>query len=223
MLTSLRSTLALPLVMLLMSGCASLPDNSNNTPSYAIAPGDTETSQLGKSATQFRQGQGNKTGAYLLSTGLDGFAARGVLANAAEKSLDVQYYLYHNDDTGLSLTKLLLDAAERGVKVRILVDDMDLNNRDGGVAGLNTHPNIEIRIFNPFSRNTFRLTQMLSRFGSVTRRMHNKTFIADNQFAIVGGRNVGDEYFDVNPDNAFGDLDALVVGPAVSEISTSFD
>ncbi len=142
---------------------------------------------------------------------------------AAENSLDLQYYLYHDDTSGGLLTVELWRAAERGVRIRLLVDDMDMSGRDKPLATLNAHPNIQIRIFNPFIRGKARAGQYLSRFGSVTRRMHNKALIADNQLAIIGGRNIGDEYFDANPNLAFGDLDVALTPPAAHEVSEQFD
>ena len=126
--------------------------------------------------------------------------ARALLVLGAQRSIDAQYYLYHNDLVGSLFSDQLIKAADRGVRVRLLVDDMDLEGRDLGVAVMDTHPNIEIRIFNPFSRNTGRKVQFLTRFGSVTRRMHNKSLTVDNQVTILGGRNIGNEYFDADPD-----------------------
>jgi len=160
---------------------------------------------------------------FLLGNGLDAFVARAVLANVAERSIDVQYYLYHNDLVGSLLSYSLLKAADRDVRVRMLLDDMGLKGRGMTIATFDSHPNIEIRIFNPFNRNVFREIQFLTRFGGVTRRMHNKSFTIDNQSTIVGGRNIGNEYFDADPDLAFGDLDVIAIGPVVQEVSTSFD
>ncbi len=120
-------------------------------------------------------------------------------------------------------TDQLLKAADRGVRVRLLVDDMDLEGRDLGVAVADSHPNMEVRIFNPFSRKTGRISQFVTRMGSVTRRMHNKTFTLDNQATILGGRNIGDEYFEADPDLAFADLDVLAIGPVVKKVSAAFD
>lgn len=117
----------------------------------------------------------------------------------------------------------LIKAADRGVRVRLLVDDMDLEGRDLGSSVLDSHPNIEVRIFNPFSRKTGRVLQFVTRFGKVTRRMHNKSFTVNNQATVVGGRNIGDEYFDAHPDMAFADLDVYAIGPVVGEVSSSFD
>jgi putative cardiolipin synthase len=116
-----------------------------------------------------------------------------------------------------------MKAADRGVRVRLLVDDMDLKGRDLGVVIADSHPNMEIRIFNPFSRRTGRISQFITRMGSVTRRMHNKAFIVDNQRVILGGRNIGNEYFEADPDVAFADLDVLAIGPVVREASDAFD
>ena len=120
-------------------------------------------------------------------------------------------------------TGYLVRAADRGVRVRLLVDDMDLAGRDLNAAIIDSHPNIEIRILNPFSRKTSRYTQFLTRYGSVTRRMHNKTFTVDNQATILGGRNIGNEYFEADPDLEFQDLDVLAIGPVADKVSASFD
>ncbi len=149
--------------------------------------------------------------------------ARALLAHYAKRSLDVQYYLYHDDLVGRLFTNQLLKAADRGVRFRLLVDDMDMAGRDLGAVVMDSHPNIEVRIFNPFCRKTSRLSQFVTRMGSVTRRMHNKSFTVDNQVAILGGRNIGNEYFDADPDLTFADLDVIVIGPVVEEASTAFD
>jgi len=159
---------------------------------------NTEDTAFGRDHAEERAAHPGKSGFHLLSNGLDAFVARAVLSHYAERSIDVQYYLYHNDLVGRLFTDLLLKAADRGVRVRLLVDDMDLGGRDLGAAALDSHPNIEVRIFNPFSRNVGRTFQFISRYGSVTRRMHNKTFTVDNQVAILGGRNIGNEYFDAD-------------------------
>ncbi|MEN8175578.1 MAG: phospholipase D family protein [Pseudomonadota bacterium] len=208
---------------LVLGGCSTLPKDVERPPSHAYT--DTADTALGRSVDQ--QGAGHRqpgeSGFLLLGSGLDAFVARAVLANAAERSLDAQYYLWHNDLTGTLFIDQLVKAADRGVRVRLLVDDMDLGGRTLGAAVLESHPNIEVRLFNPFSRNSLRAPQLITRFGSVTRRMHNKSFTVDNQAAILGGRNIGDEYFDANPDIAFTDMDVMVIGPVVDEVSASFD
>ncbi len=136
-----------------------------------------------------------------------------VLAEAAQRSLDVQYYIWHDDLTGRLFADALLRAADRGVRVRVLVDDVGTKANDETLLTLDAHPNIEIRLFNPVASRIFRGLGMLSDFSRTNRRMHNKAFVADNQRAILGGRNIGDEYFEAHGDVAFGDLDVLDARP----------
>ena len=202
-------------------GCASLPENTNRPESFVYP--DTSDTYLGRELANDIAAHPGKSGFVPLSSGLDAFVARAVLAHLAEKSIDAQYYLFHNDLTGHLFLDQLIKAADRGVRVRLLVDDMDLAGRDFGAAMLDSHPNMEIRLFNPFSRETSRLSQFVTRLGSVTRRMHNKSFTVDNQVTILGGRNIGDEYFEAQPDLAFADLDVMAIGPVVARVSGSFD
>ena len=208
-------------VISLIAGCATLPKDFDRPESYALT--DTEKTAFAKVKTREREAHPGKSGFLLLGRGLDAFVARAVLSNYAERSIDVQYYLYHKDLVGRLFTDLLFKAADRGVRVRLLVDDMDLAGRDVGAVAMDSHPNIEVRIFNPFSRNVGRTSQFVTRLGSVTRRMHNKTFTVDNQVTILGGRNIGNEYFDADPDLAFADLDVMAIGPVVKEVSSVFD
>ena len=209
------------LTLMSLSSCATLPENFTRTESYAIT--HTAQTTLGRMMADDLAANPGLSGFLPLGNGLDAFVARAVLASIAERSIDVQYYLYHDDLVGYLFTEQLIKAADRGVRVRILVDDMGLGGRDLGTAVLDSHPNVEVRIFNPFSRNTARASQFLTRMGSVTRRMHNKSFLVDNQATILGGRNIGNEYFEADPDLAFADLDVLAVGPVVSDVSTVFD
>ncbi len=209
------------LIPFLMTGCATLPVDFERPASYAFT--DTDNTRFGKAQINERADHPGKSGFLLLGSGLDAFVARAVLAHYAERSIDAQYYLLHNDLVGTLFIDLLLKAADRGVRVRLLVDDMDLEGRDLGAAVLDSHPNMEVRLFNPFSRKTSRISQFLTRLGSVTRRMHNKSFTVDNQVTILGGRNIGDEYFEADPDMAFADLDVLAIGPVAREVSVSFD
>lgn len=214
-------TLLLIFVVLVFQGCATLPDNSLREHEPALVS-DWAKSNFLPLMEEYHDHPG-MTGVYPLSDGLDAFAARAGIINLATTSLDVQYYLFHDDLTGRLITYLLYRAAERGVWVRILVDDMGMAGRDMAVKELASHPNIQVRYFNPFSRNTGRIIQLATRFGSVTRRMHNKSLTADNAVSIVGGRNIGDEYFSANPVIEFGDLDVLLAGAVVPEISASFN
>jgi len=214
-------------VVLLITSCASLPDNSQRQASYALNPEATAVSVLGKGVSRQREqsevDDAEQSGMLLLGDGQEALIARAALARQAERTLDVQYYLFHEDLSGGVLSYELWQAAERGVRVRVLLDDLSLGGRDDALATLNAHPNVNVRLFNPFIRGKSRTGQLLSRFGSVTRRMHNKAFIADNQLAIIGGRNIGDEYFGANPNMAFGDLDVMLTNPAAQSVSEEFD
>jgi putative cardiolipin synthase len=216
-----RQLLAVIGLCVVMAGCSTLPKDFARTESYALD--NTSDTYLGKRYGPKLALHPGKSGVVLLDNGLDAFVARVVLAEKAERSIDSQYYLYHRDQTGRIFTHQLIKAADRGVRVRLLVDDMDQAGRDLGAAALDQHPNIEVRLFNPFSRNSPRTVQLLTRFGKVTRRMHNKSLTIDQQVSVLGGRNIGDEYFDATRDKNFTDLDALVIGPVVEEVSTSFD
>jgi putative cardiolipin synthase len=212
--------LGIPLIVLL-TGCATLPTDIDRPVSTAIA--DTDDTLLGRSFQDGKAAHPGQSGFLLLSSGLDAFVARAVLAHKAERSIDAQYYLFHDDLTAALFLDQLIKAADRGVRVRLLVDDMDLAGRELGTAIIDSIPNFELRIFNPFSRNVARLPQFITRFGSVTRRMHNKSFTVDGQATILGGRNIGNEYFEADPDLAFSDLDVLAIGPVADEVSASFD
>lgn len=215
------SKLLIAAVVLLMTGCAGLPENTSREASFALQ--DTEDTTIGRASAHHEKKHPGKSGFILLDNGLDAFVARAVVAEVAERSLDLQYYLYHNDLVGSLLAYSLLRAADRGVRVRILLDDMGLAGRDINISMIASHPNIQIRIFNPFSREYFRVIQFLTRFGDVTRRMHNKSFTVDNTLTIVGGRNIGNEYFNADPEMAFGDLDVIAIGNVVEKVSESFD
>jgi putative cardiolipin synthase len=204
-----------------MTGCASLPRNVDRPHSMALA--DTGNTRLGRALAPLAAANAGKTGIHTLSNGRDAFAARVVLARGAERSLDVQYYIWHPDTSGGLLADELWRAAERGVRVRLLLDDNNTRGMDEAIAALDAHPNIEVRLFNPYANRGWRLGELAWDFARVNRRMHNKSFTADNQASIVGGRNVGDEYFGANSPVEFADLDVLAIGAVVPEISASFD
>jgi len=215
--------LMMAVALLALMGCASLPDNVERPLSNAYT--DTDDTRLARASRVHENERelAGESGFLLLGNGLDAFTARAILADAAERSIDAQYYLLHDDLTGKLFVDRLIRAADRGVRVRLLVDDMDLGGRTLGAALLDSHPNIEVRLFNPFIRNSSRTTQLVTGFGSVTRRMHNKSFTVDNQAAIIGGRNIGDEYFGADREIDFTDVDVLLIGPVVEEVSMSFD
>jgi len=213
--------------VLLATACASLPPASayHRTTSHAL-PASTRT-PLGDALAAPERAHPGESGFRLLPTGTDSLQMRVALARAATKTLDMQYYIANEDTTGKLLLAAALYAADRGVRVRMLVDDLNFHDIDSLMAALNTHPNIQIRVFNPFgsAHETMfrRTTNLFTNIDSFTRRMHNKAMIVDNQLAIVGGRNLGDEYFSASPTLQFKDLDVLAAGPIVEPISKSFD
>ncbi len=217
----LGDLLLLCCLLSLVTSCASLPPNVPKEPTLAIT--DTSQTRLGEIYSTLENQNPEESGFFLLSGGLDAFTARLQLCQLADISIDAQYYMVHSDLTGAMFVDQLVKAADRGVKVRLLIDDMDLEGRDKVLATLASHPQITVKVFNPFDRRTLRMLQYVTGFGSVTRRMHNKSFTVDNQVTIVGGRNIGDEYFDADPSLQFGDLDLLSVGPIVQDVSRSFD
>ena len=208
-------------LVITLAGCASLPREVNRPHSKALA--DTGSTRLGRALAPVVAANPGKTGIHALSNARDAFAARAVLARAAERSLDVQYYIWHPDTSGGLLAEELWRAAERGVRVRLLLDDNNTRGMDEAIAALDAHPSIEVRLFNPYANRGWRLGELAWDFARVNRRMHNKSFTADNQASIVGGRNVGDEYFGADSPVAFADLDVLAIGAVVPEISASFD
>lgn len=193
------------------------------TPSYAIqAP---ESTTMGKIFQPHLEAHPKKNAFLLLESGLDAFAARMILAQRAEKSLDVQYYIFHGDDTGRLFINELLTAADRGVRVRLLVDDLKSFGYEEAALDLSAHPNFEIRFFNPF-RYRGAMAKWLNYLFEQKRmdhRMHNKVFIADNLVGVVGGRNIGDEYFEAQEELSFNDLDIIFAGPETQKASQSFD
>ena len=160
---------------------------------------------------------------YPLTQGMDAFGARLSLMDQAEKSIDAQYFLMKPDSAGLVFSAELLQAADRGVRVRFLLDDIFTTVDDRGLILLNEHPNIEMRIFNPIARKGIYAFNYAGHFKLANRRMHNKSFTVDNQVAVVGGRNIAEEYFQLDTTGEFIDFDMLVTGPIVKEVSAAFD
>ena len=165
----------------------------------------------------------DESGLVALHDGRDSLAARVLLADAATRTLDVQYYIWRNDLSGIMLFEALRRAADRGVRVRLLLDDNNTAGMDATLAALDSHPRIEIRLFNPFRQRRWRWLGLLTDFSRLNRRMHNKSFTADAQATIVGGRNIGDEYFDAGKQALFVDLDVLGVGPVADAVEQDFE
>jgi putative cardiolipin synthase len=203
--------------------CSTIPLNYPRTETHAYAYKDTRQTVLGRQLAGDLRAHPGQSAFLPLVEGTDALAARLGLAQSAEKSLDIQYYIWRGDTTGMAVAYTLLQAADRGVRVRLLLDDLQASVHDPALLALDQHPHIQVRMFNPSAARYFKGFELMSRFDKLNRRMHNKSFIADNQMAIVGGRNIGDEYFNANPEVDFSDFDVLAIGPVVPEISATFD
>ncbi len=212
---------ALLALSLALTSCSSLPPLEGRVASTSFV--QTDDTRLGKALMPLTMAHPGLAGIHALADGRDAFAARAVLAQAADRSLDVQYYIWRDDTTGQLMFDALRSAAERGVRVRLLLDDNNTAGLDGALAALDVHPMIEVRLFNPNGIRSVRAAGMAADFMRLNRRMHNKSFTADNQVTIIGGRNVGDEYFGAAGEISFADLDVIAAGPVVRAVSDDFD
>ena len=217
-----RLKIAIALIAVALVGaCASLPEDYARTESSAIE--DYYDTSIGSRWQPHEQANPGKSGFLIIPSGRNAFNIRVSMTDLSEKSLDVQVYIWERDKTGRIFADRLIKAADRGVRVRLLVDDLGLGADDDAVAAMNAHPNIEIRLFNPFANRTNKALDFLVDWNRVNHRMHNKVIIADNSLAVVGGRNMGDHYFGVKEKTNFRDLDIAAVGPIVRDISDAFD
>ena len=207
-----------------LAGCATVDFDYPKQESIAMENTGTADTYLGKQLHNLKdEHPEGESGFVPLADGIDALAVRLLLARRAEKTIDAQYYLLKDGITGRAFVLSMLRAADRGVRVRILLDDMFTSGYDAGMAGLDSHENIEIRIFNPFASRSARLWDGVTGFSRINRRMHNKSFTVDSQVTLIGGRNIADEYFGAREDAKFGDLDVLGIGPVVKDISDTFD
>jgi putative cardiolipin synthase len=217
----------LVLAIAFLAGCATLPPGSDAPKTVSSALAHPEETKLGKQLEATIQANRGNSGFRMLSVGVDGFLTRVQMANAAERTLDLQYYIFRADETGKLLTEAILRAADRNVRVRVLIDDADKVDGDEQLVTLDAHPRIEIRIFNPFAyRGNEKLPRSVEFLFDAARldyRMHNKLFVVDNAIAVVGGRNIGDQYFQIDPQSQFGDEDVFAAGPIVKDLSATFD
>lgn len=212
------------IVLALLGGCATLPERPQVPVMSSIAP--AADAPLDRAVEEAEARHPGASGFRLVIEGMEAFVIRAQSARLAARTLDVQTYIWHDDATGRYLAQTLLEAADRGVRVRLLVDDLDARGKNVGFAALAAHPNIEVRMFNPFASRSGKVSlasEGLRHFGRINRRMHNKSWIADNRIALVGGRNLGNEYFTASHEVNFVDLDFAMVGPVVRDISASFD
>ena len=217
-----KPLLALVLLASFLGGCASL--DVQREPSQALPANDSAFGRSVQAQAASHQGQ---SGFRLLSDSTEAFTARAELIRNAQRSLDLQYYIIHDGISTRMLANELLKAADRGVRVRILIDDTTSDGLDFIIATMAAHPQIQIRVFNPLNlgRSTG-VTRTMGRLFNLSRqhrRMHNKLWLADNSMAIVGGRNLGDEYFDAEPNLNFTDIDMLGAGPVAEQLGHSFD
>ncbi len=214
-------SLILSATLILITGCATV--SFDQAKSYSQAFTDTEHTELSQYAANKTEQQEGLSSFYPLKQGMDALGVRLRLAEKAEKSIDLQYFLMKNDTAGTVIANALLKAADRGVRVRFLLDDLFTTVPDDSFLLINQHPNIEIRIFNPVSRIGVSAFNFIWHFDQANRRMHNKSFTVDNVISVVGGRNIADEYFNLKAESVFVDFDVLAVGPIAGEISQSFD
>jgi putative cardiolipin synthase len=205
-----------------IGGCASV-DFGDIAKTESRAYTDTDDTSVGVYMNELVAQNPGKSAFLLQADGIDALATRILMSARAEYSIDAQYYFINNDDTSRLFLGAMLAAADRGVRVRLLLDDILTTGYDQGMLALDSHPNFEIRLFNPFLRRQSRWVDVVLGFKRVNRRMHNKSFTVDNQFTIIGGRNIGAEYFAGRSDMNFGDIDVAAFGPVVQDVSNMFD
>ena len=205
-----------------MPACSTLPKQTPQPMEYAF---DTETEQtsLAKIVEPLREQNPNLTGYHILYDPLEALAARIHLIDKAEKTLDLQYYIWDNDRIGSLALYSIIKAADRGVKVRLLMDDNNAKKMEGIYLALDQHQNIDVKLYNPYRFRHYRAMDMVLDLKRINRRMHNKSFIADNQISLIGGRNMSNQYYNVSDNYQFSDVDVMLVGSASDEIIHSFD
>ncbi len=208
-----------------VSSYGRLARRASGPPAHALIVGDDETA-IDRIVAPLLHGRDGQSGVVLLADNLQAFTLRAASARQAGRSLDLQYYYWLDDLTGGLLLREVIAAADRGVRVRMLIDDISMRCRNRLYRAVDTHPHIEIRLFNP-SRNRStgfrRGLELLARFVTATRRMHNKAWITDGRIAVIGGRNIGDAYFDAAADSNFHDMDLALVGEALAPAQAIFD
>lgn len=205
-----------------LPACSTLPKQGIITPEYAYDI-DTSETDLAKIITPLKAQNPELTGYHVLYDPLEAIAARIHLIDKAEKTLDLQYYIWDNDKIGSIALYKIIQAADRGVKVRLLIDDNNAKSMEAVYLALDQHTNIEVKLFNPYRFRRIRPVDMVLDLKRINRRMHNKTFTADNQIALIGGRNMSNQYYNISDNYQFSDVDVMLVGQAVDDITHSFD
>jgi putative cardiolipin synthase len=210
-----------------LGGCASLPPGADFPKIRSVALSEPQTTRLGSEFAAAAHERGEKSGYRIISIGVDGFLMRMEMINTAERTLDLQYFILRGDESGRLLTDALIRAADRGVRVRLLLDDGETVAGDEQIFAIAGRANVQIRLFNPFAyRGHNRLVkgaEYLLNHSRLDYRMHNKLLVTDNSIALVGGRNIGDQYFQIDPESQFADADVFAAGPIVRELSGKFD
>jgi len=208
-------------------GCAGLPPGADYPRVVSEALTQPERTHLGAQIAASSGEHGGSSGFRIVTLGVDGLLIRAQMIDDAERTLDLQYFIFRGDVAGKLLVNGLRRAAARGVRVRVLVDDADTVEGDEQVLALDSLPNIQIRVFNPFAyrghADFMRTAEFLFNARRLDYRMHNKLIVVDNSVALVGGRNIGDQYFQIDPESQFADDDVFAVGPVASQLSTTFD
>lgn len=211
----------------LLAGCAALPPGSDAPKPVSVALANPGETRLGRQFDSAASQHGGDSGFRILSVGLDGLLTRMQMIDAAERTLDLQYYIFRGDEAGRRIADALLRAADRGVRVRVLVDDGSTVEGDEQILALDGHAGVEIRVFNPFSyrghNDARRAVEFAFNKARLDYRMHNKLIVADNSVALIGGRNIGNEYFQIDPDGQFADDDVFAAGPVARKLSATFD
>jgi len=212
--------LAACLSLSVLAACATVDLDLPKDASFAVQT--TSETFLGEITDRYETTHPGQSGFQLQIDGVDSLAARLAASDAAELSIDVQYYLIKDDLVGYVFLDSLLAAADRGVRVRLLLDDIFTSGFDPGFAALDSHPYIEVRLFNPWASRKNRFADLFN-YSQLNRRMHSKSFTVDNELTIVGGRNIADEYYGASNSVNFGDIDVMGIGPVVNEVSQLFD
>ncbi|KGJ97411.1 phospholipase D family protein [Colwellia psychrerythraea] len=206
----------------ILSACSMLPTDFEQIESKAYT--DTGQTWLGETASQLQVENTEHSSMYLIAEGTDAFLTRMALLSKAERSVDVQYFIWKADIIGKLLMHKMLEVADKGVRVRLLLDDLSLDNKTKKILfAMDHHEFIEVRIYNPFSSSGYKAPAALTDTSRINRRMHNKSFTVDSQYTIVGGRNIEENYFSANERSNYADLDIIAVGPVVAEVNEQFD
>ena len=208
-------------VVLGAAACSTVPFDAPRTESTALPP--SRATKAGRAAAPWFDSASKKSGIVPLVNGEDALGARLQLIEEAEQSVDIQYFLIKKDISAMLIVAALIEAADRGVRIRVLFDDVFTSAPDEGLAIIDAHPGIEVRLFNPVARGGPQWLNFLGRMPDSNRRMHNKSFTVDGAISIVGGRNIADEYYAVEQDIDFADFDVVVMGPAAVSVSKTFD